>query len=106
MINSLFGLLVPIAADMGLYWLIAVRFIQGLGEVSKPTEQVQSEMLVFAHVDFFGQKFSWFSLSYLVMVFKCTFLVRALLYHARTLFWQSGSHPMNEVEWVLSYTQV
>lgn len=33
LINSLFGLLVPIAAHMGIYWLIAVRFIQGLGEV-------------------------------------------------------------------------
>lgn len=32
LINSLFGLLVPIAAHMGIYWLIAVRFIQGLGE--------------------------------------------------------------------------
>ncbi|XP_057650844.1 putative inorganic phosphate cotransporter isoform X2 [Diorhabda carinulata] len=32
LINSLFGLLVPIAAEMGIWWLIAVRFIQGLGE--------------------------------------------------------------------------
>ncbi|CAG9824281.1 unnamed protein product [Phaedon cochleariae] len=32
LINSLFGLLVPIAAKMGIWWLIAVRFIQGLGE--------------------------------------------------------------------------
>ncbi|XP_017780119.1 PREDICTED: putative inorganic phosphate cotransporter isoform X2 [Nicrophorus vespilloides] len=33
LINSVFGLLVPIAAqEGGLWWLIAVRFIQGLGE--------------------------------------------------------------------------
>ncbi|KYB28805.1 Putative inorganic phosphate cotransporter-like Protein [Tribolium castaneum] len=32
LINSLFGLLVPVAANMGIWWLIAVRFIQGLGE--------------------------------------------------------------------------
>lgn len=34
LVNSVFGLLVPIAAKMGLWWLLAVRFIQGLGEVS------------------------------------------------------------------------
>ncbi|XP_028136345.2 putative inorganic phosphate cotransporter isoform X1 [Diabrotica virgifera virgifera] len=32
LINSLFGLLVPISAKMGIWWLIGVRFIQGLGE--------------------------------------------------------------------------
>ncbi|XP_077289316.1 putative inorganic phosphate cotransporter protein picot isoform X1 [Arctopsyche grandis] len=32
LVNSVFGLLVPIAADHGIGWLIAVRFIQGLGE--------------------------------------------------------------------------
>ncbi|KAJ8922177.1 hypothetical protein NQ315_004112 [Exocentrus adspersus] len=32
LINSVFGLLVPVAAHMGLWWLITVRFIQGLGE--------------------------------------------------------------------------
>lgn len=32
LINSVFGLLVPIAAHMGIWWLICVRFIQGLGE--------------------------------------------------------------------------
>ncbi|ERL87632.1 hypothetical protein D910_01188, partial [Dendroctonus ponderosae] len=32
LINSVFGLLVPIAAEMGLGWLLTVRFIQGLGE--------------------------------------------------------------------------
>ncbi|VEN51312.1 unnamed protein product, partial [Callosobruchus maculatus] len=32
LVNSLFGLLVPVAADMGIWWLIVVRFIQGLGE--------------------------------------------------------------------------
>lgn len=35
LINSVFGLLVPIAAKMGLEWLLAVRFIQGLGEVRR-----------------------------------------------------------------------
>jgi ACS family sodium-dependent inorganic phosphate cotransporter-like MFS transporter 5 len=35
LINSVFGLLVPISANMGIWWLIAVRFIQGLGEVSR-----------------------------------------------------------------------
>ncbi|XP_033220002.1 putative inorganic phosphate cotransporter isoform X2 [Belonocnema kinseyi] len=32
LINSLFGLLVPISAHWGYYWLMLVRFIQGLGE--------------------------------------------------------------------------
>ncbi|XP_049956052.1 putative inorganic phosphate cotransporter isoform X1 [Schistocerca serialis cubense] len=32
LINSVFGLLVPVAARHGYEWLIAVRFIQGLGE--------------------------------------------------------------------------
>ncbi|XP_043269781.1 putative inorganic phosphate cotransporter isoform X2 [Venturia canescens] len=32
LINSVFGLLVPISAHWGYGWLIAVRFIQGLGE--------------------------------------------------------------------------
>ncbi|XP_063536211.1 putative inorganic phosphate cotransporter isoform X4 [Cydia strobilella] len=32
LINSVFGLLVPIAAQKGYEWLILVRFIQGLGE--------------------------------------------------------------------------
>ncbi|XP_066246488.1 putative inorganic phosphate cotransporter [Euwallacea similis] len=32
LINSVFGLLVPISAKLGLGWLLAVRFIQGLGE--------------------------------------------------------------------------
>lgn len=43
LINSLFGLLVPLAANCGIWWLIAVRFIQGLGEVSRNIELVQSE---------------------------------------------------------------
>lgn len=34
LINSVFGLLVPIAAENGYGWLVAVRFIQGLGEAS------------------------------------------------------------------------
>lgn len=34
LINSLFGLLVPVSAKWGFGWLLAVRFIQGLGEVS------------------------------------------------------------------------
>lgn len=33
LINSVFGLLVPVAAEAGFEWLILVRFIQGLGEV-------------------------------------------------------------------------
>ncbi|RZF32931.1 hypothetical protein LSTR_LSTR014108 [Laodelphax striatellus] len=32
LINSVFGLLVPLSANMGFIWLVAVRFIQGLGE--------------------------------------------------------------------------
>ncbi|XP_032690814.1 putative inorganic phosphate cotransporter isoform X1 [Odontomachus brunneus] len=32
LINSLFGLLVPVSAHFGYYWLVVVRFIQGLGE--------------------------------------------------------------------------
>ncbi|XP_011501855.1 PREDICTED: putative inorganic phosphate cotransporter isoform X2 [Ceratosolen solmsi marchali] len=32
LINSVFGLLVPISAQWGYYWLMLVRFIQGLGE--------------------------------------------------------------------------
>lgn len=35
LINSVFGLLVPFAAYKGIWWLIVVRFIQGLGEVSR-----------------------------------------------------------------------
>jgi len=34
LINSLFGLLVPVGSSGGIGWLIVVRFIQGLGEVS------------------------------------------------------------------------
>lgn len=34
LINSLFGLLVPVGSSGGIAWLIVVRFIQGLGEVS------------------------------------------------------------------------
>lgn len=34
LINSLFGLLVPISAEWGFGYLMLVRFIQGLGEVS------------------------------------------------------------------------
>lgn len=34
LINSIFGLFVPIAAEHSLFALIVVRFIQGLGEVS------------------------------------------------------------------------
>lgn len=33
LINSTFGLLVPVAANAGVEYLILVRFIQGLGEV-------------------------------------------------------------------------
>lgn len=43
LINSVFGLLVPIAAKQGIWWLVTVRFIQGLGEVSRHFKQVQSE---------------------------------------------------------------
>ncbi|XP_051157227.1 putative inorganic phosphate cotransporter isoform X3 [Leptopilina boulardi] len=32
LINSVFGLLVPTSANWGFYWLMIVRFIQGLGE--------------------------------------------------------------------------
>ncbi|KAG7198816.1 hypothetical protein KM043_001788 [Ampulex compressa] len=32
LINSIFGLLVPVSAYWGYYWLMIVRFIQGLGE--------------------------------------------------------------------------
>ncbi|XP_013195802.1 putative inorganic phosphate cotransporter isoform X2 [Amyelois transitella] len=32
LVNSVFGLLVPVAAEAGVEWLILVRFIQGLGE--------------------------------------------------------------------------
>ncbi|XP_066595755.1 putative inorganic phosphate cotransporter isoform X2 [Prorops nasuta] len=32
LINSIFGLLVPESARLGYYWLMVVRFIQGLGE--------------------------------------------------------------------------
>lgn len=35
LINSLFAFLVPISAEWGVGWLIACRFIQGLGEVSR-----------------------------------------------------------------------
>lgn len=34
LINSVFGLFVPLAAYQGYWWLVIVRFIQGLGEVS------------------------------------------------------------------------
>ncbi|XP_018320987.1 putative inorganic phosphate cotransporter [Agrilus planipennis] len=32
LINSVFGLLVPISSQWGVWWLIVIRFIQGLGE--------------------------------------------------------------------------
>ncbi|KAJ8676242.1 hypothetical protein QAD02_012028 [Eretmocerus hayati] len=32
LINSVFGLLVPLSAEWGYFWLMLVRFIQGLGE--------------------------------------------------------------------------
>lgn len=32
LINSIFGLLVPVSANMGIGWLVTIRFIQGLGE--------------------------------------------------------------------------
>lgn len=34
LINSVFAFLVPVSASWGIGWLIAIRFIQGLGEVS------------------------------------------------------------------------
>ena len=34
LINSVFGLLVPVSAYWGYWWLMTIRFIQGLGEVS------------------------------------------------------------------------
>lgn len=39
--NSVFGLLVPIAAEGGIWTLIIVRFIQGLGEVGRLKQTVQ-----------------------------------------------------------------
>lgn len=100
MINSVFGLLVPVAANMGIWWLIAVRFIQGLGEVSIELKQVQRvskrifvtrnivHNLIFGN----GQKCRS-SLTFVPCIgFQfCTFLVRALLSHVHTLFWQNGS---------------
>lgn len=35
LVNSVFGMVVPLAARWGLVPLIIVRFIQGLGEVSQ-----------------------------------------------------------------------
>lgn len=120
LINSLFGLLVPISANMGIWWLVAVRFIQGLGEVSSWSTQVQSETTrIFVQnqvMFFFGiglrmprmrQKLCC-SLAFVPCIgFQlCTFLVRALLYHAHTLFWLNGSLLTREVEWVLSFMQV
>lgn len=34
LINSVFGFLVPLSANFGIFSLITIRFIQGLGEVS------------------------------------------------------------------------
>jgi len=34
LINSVFGFLVPLSANFGIFSLISIRFIQGLGEVS------------------------------------------------------------------------
>lgn len=100
LINSVFGLLVPIAAYQSIWWLAAVRFIQGLGEVSKATQQVQSEGCA-RGVNV------WWALTFVPCIgFQWKFLVRALLYHARTLCWLSGFHPMKEVEWVHSFMQV
>lgn len=36
LINSVFGFLVPLSANLGIFSLITIRFIQGLGEVSVP----------------------------------------------------------------------
>lgn len=38
LINSVFGLLVPASAHWGYWWLMTIRFIQGLGEVSNVSE--------------------------------------------------------------------
>ena len=48
LINSLFGLLVPISAHWGFYWLMVVRFIQGLGEVSTLTTSKLENVTLFA----------------------------------------------------------
>lgn len=73
LINSVFGLVVPIAADLGFWWLIAVRFIQGLGEVSRIIEQVQSEKPLEPANAYTGEKCCWyvFSLLYILLVFNC-----------------------------------
>lgn len=113
LINSVFGLLVPVAANMGIWWLVVVRFIQGLGEVSSQL-QVQSETTnTFLLFDLqfvscsLGVTKTVFPLTFVPCIgFQLYFLVRVLLSHAHTLFWQNGSLLTREVEWVLSFMQV
>ena len=50
LINSLFGLLVPVSAHLGYYYLMGVRFIQGLGEVSDHGATSRSRVLTHARV--------------------------------------------------------
>lgn len=131
LVNSVFGLLVPIAAEGGIWTLIIVRFIQGLGEVGRlkqtvqrvriqaPADILQIEVAIRVRwyssgrfkFRLYKQKVAGWCLSFSLMYLcigteKWTFLARALLYHARTLFWRNGFHLMREVVWVRSFTQV
>lgn len=85
LINSVFGFLVPISAQFGVGWLIAVRFIQGLGEVSRyftsctkreryfKLNQIKLELKSNPNSIRNNKTKNTLSLQYLVLVLKRTF---------------------------------
>lgn len=65
LINSVFAFLVPVAAEWGVGWLIAVRFIQGLGEVSKHYKLYEVRHSIFVTFFFIFYNFAFtFTSSY------------------------------------------
>lgn len=132
LINSMFGLLVPVSARAGYHWLMIVRFIQGLGEVSdsiaSPFDLASHRALPPPFFFFFflppspnstdpiGKDRKVFNISLVerFLIVRVYFLplgmdypyCRVLLCLAHTRCWPSGYRLMNVVEWEPSYTLV